>query len=1603
MDTVNTVTCNKQNLMPKLRKNRRIETKWGVNYYTAVKNAVFVIQAPSYVPKEPPLSLKEHGSECETLLMCAQCKDCFHFRNSLEDHISRKSWILGYWCQHCFLTTCGHSPKEGLLCSACVQLERNKRSYLRSRGLHKSQKFGAIRIFYNQCQFFAHLRVHNVNVVDMGDLMLMPLPTNVNHEWNPEIDTTLEALMEHTFIMKVHIMDWLKENSIDSYWWQLAASESEKGSDLISLVLKGYKGKFYFKPLEIPIEEQFSTFNSSYSTPNSNCTYSNVDITDSLERKRSPSMDKDVIENEDNPCISNDIAFVDCGPASKHFEPETLLSSNTKKHTTAFAKSLQNNFIANMVATKSKKNRASDSKCISPDMVMSYGNTMITPKLNNKRKRTLPVIVTAKSNTLKTDSKKKSNRTIQENILSTDTLSKESDLSSSVIVADSNKLDKLKQSMHTLTVNSGQKIFTFQSAKHVDINTIINQLPSHIINNKKIVFIGQDSNVITINNKQESSSKKVVQLVPDTSVEKDSKVSPIKAVVPFGTSNELPNKNSNKAIKGLPSKRVVQLVAEAGLENDTKTSQKKPAIPLHSSKELPNKNSSKTTLKNQIGSTKSTARSFPGKVIYQNGRKYIIKQSTTTKNSKNVSNTIMSAKGRVELKSVNNIPPLIPINRTELENISNQERMNSLQGDVSPLTPSPSPSELSSSSSCDIQSKQSFSMMKGNQKIEGTHPNVEHIDVNINAQNQNNTCETLSFYKGDDENLYLDVKFLNQKLVHTIADSFTMITKCKQEMLNEFFHLPYPELMKRYEHLQQISDEVLRVMNFVDDNVVKENLKAVDILKHVLKHCIDKCSEKIDDTNEDTPLHEWESEFERTEEKFICKTCNKIMKPNSYIPGFSKLPKNDLYCSCYRHVCHKCHIYQGNSMRFVTHQTFHKKEKPYLCPDCYRKFTAFKSLEAHTWTICFHTLKKRVLGCKICEINGFQDMESIARHFGIMHSHNKIACDKCYVVLPSYSAYRKHHREKHPNSDDLLPIRLVLCKLGQCIVRCEEYMLHMEKHPVVQRLIWFKCPFCTFVNAEAKQVMSHLQGEHLSRLKELISPEVLWNVLPADVPNTSPSQSKFVNTKAEAEEDGTIMPKIINARTITSEVFERGTQAADDDLTYDAQGSLKLVNVKAEPSQQSSKMIPKILDVRSIADLTLSDSKSMNDEATKKHIKMDSEEINTISSAWGKQPIKSEPDEMCIEDSLSKFEQDESISDSLKNKLVLYEKTKDVEYIDTQNVQYRSISRPPPLARIPQHVLESNRPKVLEQSTRTGKTTVFSRNQRSVKRPQRLALDCAPNEIFNFSCHLCKEQINTSQAVILDHFRRRHSQDCKLSIVTPRLLRISSEFINGGYKDLLGSRKRKSDSGSSNSKRRRRWTPKKHSDSKNANFAGLGLCVKQVTAEDSEGNFICKKCDQRCTDMTNLREHIASNHRIRGRCLVCLECGDNFVVAPSLQMHLKAFHGIEDPITYMAQNTSYAPDNVDDLEAEGKSIEANQCHVCMAVFEDKAAVDKHLRVHGMAFLNRKRIEARNALKSPEKKNETEEKTETSVKVSSKKSVQKDKPAETILEKISATI
>lgn len=61
-------------IRPKLRKNRRIENKWGAMYQVIIEEAVFGKFSP-YMPTEPPASLSEEIVELDPLYVCKQCKD----------------------------------------------------------------------------------------------------------------------------------------------------------------------------------------------------------------------------------------------------------------------------------------------------------------------------------------------------------------------------------------------------------------------------------------------------------------------------------------------------------------------------------------------------------------------------------------------------------------------------------------------------------------------------------------------------------------------------------------------------------------------------------------------------------------------------------------------------------------------------------------------------------------------------------------------------------------------------------------------------------------------------------------------------------------------------------------------------------------------------------------------------------------------------------------------------------------------------------------------------------------------------------------------------------------------------------------------------------------------------------------------------------------------------------------------------------------------------------------------------------------------------------------------------------------------------------------
>ncbi|KAL6438370.1 hypothetical protein ACFW04_004487 [Cataglyphis niger] len=1634
-------------ISPKLHKNSKIENKKGLSYQIAVKDALFGKKCLPYMPTEPPASLSEEIVESDPLYVCKHCKDCFRFQSSFEDHNKRRSWILGFLCRNCFITICTHVTKTGSACPICTKNDVDKRFYLRRRGLPRYQKPGVTKVFYNQCQFWEHVKMHGSSGVDMGDIILMPLSANMcENDWLPQVEIICEALMEHSFLSRVHIMDWLKKYNLEDKWWKLVNGKSN--NNMISKIVEGYRGRQLFKTFEKSTVNEFTNFNSSDSVYNINKSSLNIEFSDDSVKDNDANKiaDKNVSENEDNPCMPTDITFVDCGPTSQYLEPESSVGYVPIRRIKVIKKSAHNNnkSLTNMVKINNKKkiatckdlhsletnmtrenttavktDKSSNKKFVirqsSEDCVQQYRieepfgkkieensiNQFIETDINKILDNPVKIPVSGKkvlpktnSNHLEQDQTSNSNS----KILNVQNLQNDGNK----IILPNINLDHLKQDLQTSIKNNNSKMQNVGSSQNADITSIISQLPSHLISNKKLVVIEPDSNNV-IAKKNEVTEKRLSTLVLDNSNVTDTNISSQKKLC-----NSIINKQEQ--------------------------------------------------------------------ILIKNGKKYFIKhQKYVSKDTKNSSNlpVVNSTTKTIKQLASEHMPISKSTNSSMAENID-VEQIASVSNDISTssftnlcLTPSPSPSESSSNSGWIYESYITKNMHK---RLKIALPQLTTVQSSSSTiKEKKYLFETISLTEKN-ENVYMNIKIVDRISKEGFRDTFEVIPKYREQMIDEFHQLNGFELKERINHLKLVSEEMRKVLDFLSSNVLWEKSRSINTLQHILEKCLHNSNQDVTDMkNDDVILDEWESEISKKQYPSKCSLCNKIVKPMSYIPGFSKLPKDDnIYCSCYKLVCHECLSYQDNLSQFIAHQNYHKNCEPYVCPNCQSKFTSVRSLEVHTWTVCFHTLKKFILSCKICEIDGFRDMESITRHIAIMHSTKKIACEVCSKVLSSYSEYVKHSTETHVSVRSRNPIRLVKCKLGNVIIRFENLMWYTEMHPAIRKLIWFKCPFCSLITVENKYTTAilndHLRNKHLNRLSEILSKEALIDILwtpslKTDVNNDVDVSENLVDTFSNEAAKHTIIPRIVNARTISSEIFEHGTEDEislwkynDSNVAW-SRREIKPSTIENVNDEQKISLLPKILNVKSISNLKSSKSKETSIEAKEK---------SNSQTSQAEIVIDEKDDPLAVEDA-KEIELDDSKSDNKKeiektkepektnNELIVSTDTHNVRVISstescrkildsefmskksidghikvidirkickpniesfvttepnntlTEDENMTCILQPPPLAKIP-HLFKSV--KIYEpdnDSKNVAKTKKFLPRKADNKTIGRIAIHGTRDaqEInVDYLCHLCGEQINTSRSVVQTHFREKHSHECRLAIITPQLMRVSPDFINGGYKQFINNKKRKADSALLVSKRKRRWTPKKHTETKDTN-APIGLCVEQETAEDGEGNFKCKKCDQRCTDMSNLREHIAANHRLKGRYLICLECGENFVVAPSLQMHLKAFHGIEDPINYMNQNPSYALGIDDDSEAERKMTVANQCYVCMAVFEDKAAVDKHLRVHGMAFLNRKRIEARNALKSPEKKTNMEE--ENVVKGNPKETVKLDKPAEIILEKINIAI
>lgn len=132
----------------------------------------------------------------------------------------------------------------------------------------------------------------------------------------------------------------------------------------------------------------------------------------------------------------------------------------------------------------------------------------------------------------------------------------------------------------------------------------------------------------------------------------------------------------------------------------------------------------------------------------------------------------------------------------------------------------------------------------------------------------------------------------------------------------------------------------------------------------------------------------------------------------------------------------------------------------------------------------------------------------------------------------------------------------------------------------------------------------------------------------------------------------------------------------------------------------------------------------------------------------------------------------------------------------------------------------------------------------------------------------------------------------------------------------------------------------------------------------TEGQWKCVQCHYKVTFTKKelLMEHLRSSHRDPCAAYQCLECGQCFVVQRSFTTHLKVEHNILNTDEYINDKNCY---NAEALNIQNKAnhvpdflLNKDQCKICLEQFDNTEDLQKHFRIHGMAFL----LEKSNACK-----------------------------------------
>lgn len=121
----------------------------------------------------------------------------------------------------------------------------------------------------------------------------------------------------------------------------------------------------------------------------------------------------------------------------------------------------------------------------------------------------------------------------------------------------------------------------------------------------------------------------------------------------------------------------------------------------------------------------------------------------------------------------------------------------------------------------------------------------------------------------------------------------------------------------------------------------------------------------------------------------------------------------------------------------------------------------------------------------------------------------------------------------------------------------------------------------------------------------------------------------------------------------------------------------------------------------------------------------------------------------------------------------------------------------------------------------------------------------------------------------------------------------------------------------------------------------------------------CAVCGFTTENVTQFQEHLPQ-HKTDGTTFQCRECGLCYTSLQSLTRHLFIVHKMKNAQQVARQNGAREENTADYKMSQEESqaemmMTGKKCKVCSKTFETEAALNTHMRTHGMAFIKSKRL------------------------------------------------